>query len=172
LRNKVRNGPYTINIEIDTNNQYLDPQPNKLSHQFLDQIIVARLSLDPTEPHDELPEDIKSTLNILHFDYLLNCWKQAHDIKKNTLTRSKNLGKDALEQRLEVLNNVKKLLVSYSGLVLQMPEMFTQVQTQIELGPNQLITRLKNQPDTPQGLPSEYLNELVTRFKDDGLDMV
>jgi ubiquitin conjugation factor E4 B len=55
----------------------------------LDRIIVARLSLDPTEPHDELPQDISNVLKTLHFDYLLNCWKQAHDIRKNTVLRSK-----------------------------------------------------------------------------------
>lgn len=149
-----------------------EPNPNKLSQQFLDRIIVARLSLDPSEDFDGLPNDIKSTLTILHFDYLLNCWKSAHDIKKNTLTRSKNLEKSVLDQRLQVLDHVKNLLVSYSGLVLQIPDMFLQVQGGLNLGPNQLVSRLKSQPGTPQGLPTEYLNELIVRFNDDGLDMV
>jgi ubiquitin conjugation factor E4 B len=105
-----------------------EPQPNKLSQQFLDRIIVARLSLDPTESHAELPEDIASTLNTLHFDYLLNCWRTVHDIRKNTLQRSRNLERSVLDQRLAVLDNVRNLIVSYSGLVLQMPDMFPQLQ--------------------------------------------
>ncbi|RCH83726.1 hypothetical protein CU098_008178, partial [Rhizopus stolonifer] len=99
-----------------------------LSQHILDRIIVARLSLDPTESHDDLPQDIAVTLTAPHFDYLLNCWKTVHDIKRNTLLRSKNLEKSVLDQRLNVLDNVKALIVSYSGLVLQMPDMFPQLQ--------------------------------------------
>lgn len=106
----------------------LEPQPNKLNQQYLDRIIVARLSLDPTEQHQELPQDIANTLYTLHFDYLLNCWKTVYEIRKNTLQKSKNLQKSVLDQRLAVLDSVKTLIVSYSGLVLQMPDMFPQVQ--------------------------------------------
>ncbi|KAI8982486.1 hypothetical protein BDF20DRAFT_476725 [Mycotypha africana] len=104
-----------------------DDHPNKLQEQHLDRIIVARLSLDPKEPHEDLPQDIRNTLNILHFDYLLNCWKTVFDIRRNTLQRSKNLEKSVLDQRLHLLDNVKNLIVSYSGLVLQMPDMFPQM---------------------------------------------
>jgi ubiquitin conjugation factor E4 B len=148
----------------------LEPHPNKLNAHYLDRIIVARLSLDPTEPHDELPNDISQSLSTLHFDYLLNCWKQANDIRKNTVLRSKNLEKFAFDQRLSVLDSVKTLLVSYSGLVIQMPDMFPQIQH--NLGPQQLVSRLKSLPDTPQGLPTDYLAEFIARFNDDGLDMV
>lgn len=67
----------------------LEPHPNKLSQKYLDRIIVARLSMDPNESYDELPKDISNTLSTLHYDYLLQCWRQAHDIRKNTLLRSK-----------------------------------------------------------------------------------
>ena len=40
------------------------------------------------------------------------------------------------------------------------------------LGGQQLVSRLLSEPDSVQGLPTEYLNELVSRFVDDGLDMV
>lgn len=40
------------------------------------------------------------------------------------------------------------------------------------LGPEQLIPGIKSQPDTAQGLPADYITELVNRFNDDGLDMV
>lgn len=76
-----------------------------------------------------------------------------------------------MKQRLSVLDNVKALLVSYSGLVLQIPDMFPQVDNG-SLGPQQLVPRLKSQPDTAQGLPSEYLDEFVARFDHDGLEDV
>lgn len=107
---------------------YAEPQPNKLNQQYLDRIIVARLSLDPTEQHSELPQDISNTLYTLHFDYLLTCWRTVFEIRRNTLQRSKNLDKAVLDQRLAVLDSVKALIVSYSGLVLQMPDMFSQTQ--------------------------------------------
>lgn len=59
--------------------------------------------------------------------------------------------------------------MSYSGLVLQIPGMFAQTATEM-LGPQQLVSRLKSQPDSNQGLPTEYLNELIIRFDNDGLD--
>lgn len=40
------------------------------------------------------------------------------------------------------------------------------------LGPAELVSKLKSQPDTSLGLPTEYLVELIDRFNDDGLDMV
>ncbi|CEI90732.1 hypothetical protein RMCBS344292_05047 [Rhizopus microsporus] len=148
-----------------------EPHPDKLSQKHLDRIIVARLSLDPNEPHEELPKDIADTLNITHFDYLLNCWKQAYDIRKNTLIRSKGLEKAVLDQRLSVLDSVRQLVISYSGLVIQMPDMFPQIQSH-NLGPAQLIPRIKAGLDTADGLPSEYINELAARFKEDGLDLI
>ncbi|KAI8978027.1 ubiquitin elongating factor core-domain-containing protein [Pilobolus umbonatus] len=150
-----------------------DPHPTRMNCQYLDRIIVARLSLDPNETHEDLPDDIKQELHILHFDYLLNCWKQAHEIRRNTLLRSKNLDKAVVQERINALDSIKALLVSYSGLVLQIPDMFPQiVVNSINLGPGQLVPRLKALPDTPQGLPADYLIELANRFKDDGLDMI
>jgi ubiquitin conjugation factor E4 B len=61
----------------------------KLNNQFLDRIIVARLLMDPTELANDIPQDIVTTLHVLHFDYLLNCWNTANDIRKNTVLRSK-----------------------------------------------------------------------------------
>ncbi|KAI9276222.1 ubiquitin elongating factor core-domain-containing protein [Sporodiniella umbellata] len=52
-----------------------------------------------------------------------------------------------------------------------MPDMFPQLQSE-HLGPMQLIPKLKAGPDTPQGLPSEYINELALRFNEDGLDLI
>ncbi|KAI9495650.1 hypothetical protein BDB00DRAFT_208774 [Zychaea mexicana] len=104
------------------------PQPYRLSQALLDRILVARLSIDPNESNDEYPEDVRNDLKVLHFDYLLACWKRAHDIKRNTLTRSRNLEQAVLDKRLGVLDAVKGLLISYSGLLIQMPDMFPQLE--------------------------------------------
>lgn len=74
-----------------------------------------------------------------------------------------------LDQRIAVLDTVKNLLVSYSGLVLQMPDMFPQAVNGV-LGPQQLVPRLLQQPDTSGGLPTDYLDEFIARFNNDGLD--
>ncbi|KAI7901309.1 ubiquitin elongating factor core-domain-containing protein [Cokeromyces recurvatus] len=53
-----------------------------------------------------------------------------------------------------------------------MPDMFPQFQSE-HLGPEQqLVPRLKSLPDTPQGLPTEFLTQLIQRFDEDGLDMI
>ncbi|CAO3618750.1 unnamed protein product [Cunninghamella echinulata] len=150
-----------------------EPKPYRIQKSLLDRVLVARLSIDPNEPHDELPDDIKSTLNILHFDYLLKCWKQAQDIKKNTLIRSKNLDKAALDERINALDTIKNLLVSYSGLVIQIPDMFPQiVTTDVQLGPAQLAVGLLAESDTVKSTPTLYISELIERFADDGLEMI
>ncbi|KAI8149699.1 hypothetical protein BJV82DRAFT_130564 [Fennellomyces sp. T-0311] len=104
------------------------PQPFRLSQALLDRVLVARLSIDPNEPNDEYPEDVRADLRVLDFDYLLACWKRAYDFKRNTLTRSRNLEQSALDKRLGVLDAVKALLISYSGLLIQMPDMFPQLE--------------------------------------------
>lgn len=42
----------------------------------------------------------------------------------------------------------------------------------MELGPAQLVPRLMAGPESPNGLPTGYITELVSRFADDGFDMV
>ncbi|KAI8149698.1 ubiquitin elongating factor core-domain-containing protein [Fennellomyces sp. T-0311] len=53
-----------------------------------------------------------------------------------------------------------------------MPDMFPQLENAGSVGPEQLVSRLLAEPDSAQGLPSEYLVELVARFADDGLDAI
>ncbi|KAI9019583.1 ubiquitin elongating factor core-domain-containing protein [Phycomyces nitens] len=149
-----------------------EPKPFKLSQSLMDRVLVARLSLDPNESYPNIPQAIQQDLKSSHFDYLINCWKRAQEIKRNTLTRSKNLERAVLDRRLAVLDSVKLLLVSYSGLVLQIPDMFPQLDNQQHLGPSQLVSRLLAQPDTAQGLPTDYLSEMISRFADDGLDTI
>jgi hypothetical protein len=42
----------------------------------------------------------------------------------------------------------------------------------IELGPAQLAPALLDDPNSSNGLPDGYISELLSRFDDDGIDMV
>lgn len=69
------------------------------------------------------------------------------------------------------MDSVKGLLVSYSGLILQMPDMFPQNDT-TALGPDQLVPKLLAGIDNTSGLPAEFVEELANRFASDGLETV
>lgn len=69
------------------------------------------------------------------------------------------------------MDSVKGLLVSYSGLILQMPDMFPQNDT-TPLGPDQLVPKLLAGIDNTSGLPAEFVEELANRFANDGLETV
>ncbi|ORZ17040.1 ubiquitin elongating factor core-domain-containing protein [Absidia repens] len=53
-----------------------------------------------------------------------------------------------------------------------MPDMFPQIHSNMELGPTQLVPALLADPDSADGLPSGYISELLSRFEDDGIDMI
>lgn len=67
----------------------VEPKPYRITLSLLDRVLVSRLSIDPNEPLDEYPEDVREDLRVPHFDYLLGCWKRAHEIKCNMQTKSK-----------------------------------------------------------------------------------
>ncbi|ORX56341.1 hypothetical protein DM01DRAFT_1334813 [Hesseltinella vesiculosa] len=148
------------------------PKPYRLNDQLLDRVILARLSIDPNVPHAELPDDIFATLQQLHFDYLCHSWKQVMDIRHNTVIRSKNVEKSVLDKRLAALDHIRGLIVSYSGLVIQIPDMFPQVESASPLGPLQLVNPLLAGPDSTEGMPVAYWSQLTQRFKDDGLESI
>ncbi|KAG0374728.1 hypothetical protein BGX24_010026 [Mortierella sp. AD032] len=91
---------------------------------------------------------------------------------KSQTSRVKTLPANVIEERVQSLNASKGLLVSYAGLVLQMPDMFPQIQTGTNLGAQQLIDRLLAESDAANGVPTEFLKDIADRFKDDGLDAI
>ncbi|KAI8081622.1 ubiquitin elongating factor core-domain-containing protein [Halteromyces radiatus] len=160
---------YSLVQELEEENE---SKPYLLKMDLLDRVLIARMSLDPNEPHAELPADVQASLKIRPFDYLLKCWKQAQDIRRNTLIRSKNLEQSVLNQRINALDLVKNLLISYSGLIIQIPDMFPQSDSILEQGPAQLVPKLLADPDSSDGLPRSYIADLVSRFADEGLDTI
>ncbi|KAI9321206.1 ubiquitin elongating factor core-domain-containing protein [Dichotomocladium elegans] len=161
-----------LSSELEDENQ---PKPFRLSETLLDRVIVARLEIDPNNLNrDQYPDDIANDLRVPKFDYLLDCWKRAHEIYRNTLIRSKNLDPPVLQRRLRLFAVVKKFIVSYSGLSIQIPDLFPQIESNgVHNGVELLADRLLAEPDTIEGLPADYLTELVERFKEDeGLDSI
>ncbi|KAK9722707.1 Ubiquitin conjugation factor E4 [Basidiobolus ranarum] len=147
-----------------------------ITQDLLDRVVVARLSHDPSGSalmEEDLPKSPSSQqLHVPLFDYLLGCWKRASEVKKGTLSRQKNLGDAVVHERIQVLEAIKKLCVSYAGIVLQMPEMFPQPASIIELGGAVIVPKLLKDPDSLEGVPLEFLEELSIRFQDDGIEEV
>ncbi|KAF7721031.1 hypothetical protein EC973_005541 [Apophysomyces ossiformis] len=148
-----------------------EPRPFRLSQKLMDRALVDRLSIDPNESHDEIPPDLRQGLRVPLFYYLLNCWKRAQDIRKNLIVKGKSLDRSVMDERLSVLDAVKQLLVSYSGIVLQMPDLFPQIEGSA-LDAENIVSRFLAEPDTPEGLPLNYITELIVRFHGDGLDTI
>ncbi|KAJ1025115.1 hypothetical protein NDA16_002621 [Ustilago loliicola] len=98
----------------------------KLSSSIADQILIARLSLDPD---GDVMSDDAEHITILaslpkgqtSWDYLIACWKKAR--AEDSRVR-KTLPAADQPKALAVLEEIRALLISYAGLVLQTPDMF------------------------------------------------
>ncbi|GAV65721.1 U-box domain-containing protein/Ufd2P_core domain-containing protein [Cephalotus follicularis] len=78
----------------------------KLSRDLMERVLIDRLSADAAEPH---------------FEYLVNCYRRAHDeFKKIASIKDKNLR----TQMDDVIKQAKKLSVSYCRLHLANPDLF------------------------------------------------
>ncbi|KAG0210185.1 hypothetical protein BGX33_005091 [Mortierella sp. NVP41] len=145
-------------------------EPLTINQASLDRVLVDRLSVDP---NDNANADLldRGQLRLPLADYLLDCWRRLELIRSQT-ARSKVLPANVVEERVQTLTVAKGLLVSYAGLVLQMPDMFPQIQNGTNLGAQQLIRRLLADPDTSSGVPIDFLKDIADRFKDDGLDAI
>ncbi|RUS13574.1 LOW QUALITY PROTEIN: hypothetical protein BC937DRAFT_95103 [Endogone sp. FLAS-F59071] len=97
------------------------PRPFPITSDIFDRTLIARLSIDPNDPGEEYAEFAAELYTPL-FEYLLGCWRRAHEIKRGVSSPV------VFQQRIGVLDKAKELLVSYAGLVLQMPDMFPQVE--------------------------------------------
>ncbi|CAG8448174.1 2139_t:CDS:10, partial [Ambispora gerdemannii] len=149
-------------------------RPFKLSAELIDRALVSRLSINPQEMSDD-NDTLIAIVNLPKiplFDYLLECWKRAVEIKRNLISRGKSLDPKVLNQRVAVMDKIKELTVSYAGLVIQMPDMFSQFDTFTALGPQQLVPRLLADSDTNEGLPTDFLREFIIRFEQDGFEEV
>ncbi|RIA98699.1 ubiquitin elongating factor core-domain-containing protein [Glomus cerebriforme] len=147
----------------------------KLSQSLLEKALFARLSIDPNQMSDD--EETFLAISKLPrtslFNYLLDCWKRASEIKRNLLTRaSKTLDPLVVNERVKVMEALKDLLVNYVGLVIQYPDMFPQVNNSMDSSPQQLVPRLLADINSPEGLPLDFIQELAARVDEEGFEKV
>ncbi|KAI8058379.1 ubiquitin elongating factor core-domain-containing protein [Syncephalis plumigaleata] len=135
------------------------PKPPSIQLAILDRVLVARLSTPP--------EELASGTPTVIFDYLLACWHRCVEINAGLRQRAKSFTPDVLEERLQVVASVRELVVSYTGIILQMPDMFPQSGSVDQLGPGMLVPRLMNDDHL---LSDEFLSDITKRFESDGLE--
>ncbi|TKY88656.1 hypothetical protein EX895_002287 [Sporisorium graminicola] len=100
--------------------------PPPLTASIADQILIARLSLDP---EGDIMSDDAEHITILaslpkgqtSWDYLIACWKKAR-VEESRVRKALPATDQA--QATAVLQEIRALLISYAGLVLQTPDMF------------------------------------------------
>ncbi|POY75438.1 hypothetical protein BMF94_1509 [Rhodotorula taiwanensis] len=104
-------------------------RPRPLRIDLADRLLLARLSLSPSNMNDDdfeqatvlasLPE------NQTAFEYLGSCWRRER-AERFKVVAKKDSDADEAQKRLAGLSQIKALLVSYIGLVLQDSTMFPQ----------------------------------------------
>ncbi|KAG2129448.1 ubiquitin elongating factor core-domain-containing protein [Suillus clintonianus] len=114
-----------------------------LTSDIVDRLLITRLELDAQAMSDDL--EYVSVLASLPpqsvFEYLVGCWKRINTakstlLKKNTVSET--------QQATALLDKLRDLIISYTGLNLQEPEMFPQPANRpiSTLGSHELLTPL------------------------------
>ncbi|KAG5438977.1 hypothetical protein PCANB_002307 [Pneumocystis canis] len=119
-----------------------ESQEPVISVDTLDRVILARLSI----PTQDRP-----------FDYLVTCWKRSVAVEK-MIQKSADV-----KEKMNVIKESKRLFVSYSGLSITLPEMF-----ELQYAPIDLASRLLQELDTNEGIPFDFIKELIYQFDEEG----
>ncbi|KAI0661957.1 ubiquitin conjugation factor E4 [Cubamyces menziesii] len=161
--------------------------PLQLTTEVADRTLIARLELDPQSMSDDLeflPVLASLPPQQTVFEYLVGCWKRLNAARSD-LVKKKIVPVDQ-QRAMQLLDKLRDLVVSYTGLTLQEPEMFPQPSGK-PLGPAELVPSLLAlstlsgpylSTSTSQTLldASEievFLQDLVKRFEPDNeLDSV
>ncbi|KAL9938868.1 hypothetical protein V8E36_002587 [Tilletia maclaganii] len=111
-----------VAVELSEEN---DGQVPPLDVDLVDRLLLSRLSLDPdAEPMTEDPEIItvfaSLPRNQSSWDYLAQAWVRC----KQEEFGLRKVPAAVVSSRQPILDQVRRLLISYIGLVLQNPEMF------------------------------------------------
>ncbi|KAI0770227.1 ubiquitin elongating factor core-domain-containing protein [Fomes fomentarius] len=156
--------------------------PLQLNAGVADRTLIARLELDPQTMSDDLEffpvlASMPSQQTIL--EYLIGCWKRSNAARSAVLRR--NYTPLQQQRAIDVLDKVRDLIISYTGLTLQEPEMFPQPNLPgKEFGPQELVPSFMSlsalsgpylsTSSTNLLDPSEietFLQDLVRRFEPD-----
>ncbi|KAF8903108.1 ubiquitin elongating factor core-domain-containing protein [Gymnopilus junonius] len=114
----------------------------RLNIDLLDRLLIARLELNPQAMSDELdylPVLVSLPPQQTVFEYLVGCWKRLNSARSAVMKKG-YAPADSL-QALDQLEKIKQLVISYSGYILQDPEMFPQPSGR-ELGASELVKPL------------------------------
>ncbi|KAJ7134672.1 ubiquitin elongating factor core-domain-containing protein [Mycena epipterygia] len=161
-----------------------EPQqtPVRLNVDIIDRLLIARLELDPSRMTDDL--DFLPVLASLPsqqttFEYLVGCWKRLNSARSALMKKA--YSPVDVQNALNRLEKVRELIISYTGLTLQEPEMFPQPSGR-PLGPPELVAPLLSlsalsapllgsSSSSPNTLtPSDidiFLQDLTRRFEPD-----
>ncbi|KAG2066491.1 hypothetical protein BDR04DRAFT_1106685 [Suillus decipiens] len=153
-----------------------------LTSDIVDRLLITRLELDAQAMSDDL--EYVSVLASLPpqsvFEYLVGCWKRINTAKSTLLKKNPV---SETQQATALLDKLRDLIISYTGLNLQEPEMFPQPadRSLSTLGSHELLTPLLSlsalstplyaSTTTPQTTlaPTEvqpFLQDLAARFTD------
>ncbi|KAJ2676455.1 Ubiquitin conjugation factor E4 [Coemansia spiralis] len=130
----------------------------------LERVLIARLE-----------EGQVAASGISVFGYLVSSWRSVHTVISNLSgSKGKALDPSIRESRIQALSEAQRLLVSYMGLSLQMPELFAQLGMP---GQRIIVNALLADTDPPQSDPLTPLlpalfEQLIARFSEDGLPEV
>ncbi|GAA5912608.1 ubiquitin conjugation factor core domain-containing protein [Sporobolomyces salmoneus] len=149
------------------------PQPVPLKAEYTDRLILSRLSLTPDHMTED-PELVTVIASLSRdetaFQFLGGCWKRER-AERYKVVLKKDSDPEEAKKRLDVLNEIKALLVSYIGLVLMDSTMFPQDHiTSKPVGPFELEPLLIPSSQFPQPLPLQssdlpsLLTDLSLRF--------
>ncbi|RDX42611.1 hypothetical protein OH76DRAFT_1410953 [Lentinus brumalis] len=115
--------------------------PLELNADVMDRTLIARLELDPQGMSDDLeflPVLASLPAHLTVLEYLIGCWKRLNAARSALL--KKNVVPLQQQQATELLDKLRDLIISYTGLTLQEPEMFPQPNIPgKEFGPQELI---------------------------------
>ncbi|KAF8158117.1 ubiquitin elongating factor core-domain-containing protein [Crassisporium funariophilum] len=155
---------------------------SKLSLDILDRLLISRLELDPqvmTDELDYLPVLVSLPPQQTIFEYLVGCWKRLNAARSVVI--KKGYTPVDTQNALDRLEKIRELVISYTGLTLQEPEMFPQPSGRA-IGPPELVTPLlslsalsapllSNSSTSVNSLsPSDieqFLQDLARRFEPD-----
>ncbi|KAJ7644172.1 ubiquitin elongating factor core-domain-containing protein [Roridomyces roridus] len=167
-------------IELEAEN----PQQTliRLNGEVVDRLLIARLEINPSVMTDDT-EYIVVIASLppqqTTFEYLVGCWKRLN-ATRSALTK-KGYSPVDLQDALNRLEKVRELIISYTGLTLQEPDMFPQPQGR-PLGAPELVAPLLSlsalsapllgsSTSSPNTLtPSDielFLQDLTRRFEPD-----
>ncbi|TPX46860.1 hypothetical protein SeMB42_g02682 [Synchytrium endobioticum] len=133
-----------------------------------DDIIHARLSLS---------ENRQPTATPL-FDYLVGAWRRTLTVRRKLeqFAQQSSEAANLVPKRIQVVDSVKELIMSFSGLVVNpdMADIFPQSEIQRQKGASYLADKLllHNADESEAQLPVAFLQEFASRFETDGLEEI